>query len=115
MSEATDIEFMQRAVSLAKKGERTTQPNPRVGCVIVNEGRIVGQGYHHSAGELHAERVALLEAGEEARGATAYVSLEPCCHQGRTPPCTDGLIDAGVTKVVAHTIDAEVTNGTDQE
>ena len=101
MSEATDIEFMQRAVSLAKKGERTTQPNPRVGCVIVNEGRIVGQGYHHSAGELHAERVALLEAGEEARGATAYVSLEPCCHQGRTPPCTDGLIDAGVTKVVA--------------
>ena len=101
MSEATDIEFMQRAVSLAKKGERTTHPNPRVGCVIVNEGRIVGQGYHHSAGELHAERVALLEAGERARGATAYVSLEPCCHQGRTPPCTDGLIDAGVTKVVA--------------
>ena len=72
-----------------------------VGCVIVNQGKVVGEGFHVKAGELHAERLALQQAGINARGATAYVSLEPCCHQGRTPPCTDGLIDAGVSRVVA--------------
>lgn len=92
---------MHEVLSLAEKGRRTTQPNPRVGCLIVNDGEIVGSGYHRSAGELHAERLALVDAGEKARGATAYVNLEPCCHQGRTPPCTDALIDAGVSRVVA--------------
>ncbi len=96
-----DNAMMHTVLELAAQGAHTTQPNPRVGCIIVNDGEIVGQGYHHQAGELHAERLALAEAGDRARGATAYVNLEPCCHQGRTPPCTDGLIDAGVTKVVA--------------
>ena len=95
-----DRETMQRVLDLAARGSSTTQPNPRVGCVLVNDGRIVGEGFHHMAGELHAEREALKQAGEAARGATAYVNLEPCCHQGRTPPCTDGLIDAGVTRVI---------------
>ena len=93
--------YMQQALDLAVLGECTTQPNPQVGCVIVNSGEIVGQGHHVKAGELHAERNALIDAGEKARGATAYVNLEPCCHQGRTPPCTDALIDAGVSRVVA--------------
>ncbi len=93
--------MMEKVLELAAKGAATTQPNPQVGCIIVNDGVIVGEGYHHLAGELHAERLALAQAGDKARGATAYVSLEPCCHQGRTPPCTDGLIDAGITKVVA--------------
>lgn len=96
-----DQAMMQRVLELAAKGQKSTQPNPMVGCVIVNDGEIVGEGYHHMAGELHAERVALLAAGDKARGGTAYVNLEPCCHQGRTPPCTDGLIDAGVSRVVA--------------
>ena len=92
---------MQRVLELAARGKTTTQPNPMVGCVIVNDGQVVGEGFHHMAGELHAERVALQQAGDKARGATIYINLEPCCHQGRTPPCTDGLIDAGVTRVVA--------------
>jgi diaminohydroxyphosphoribosylaminopyrimidine deaminase/5-amino-6-(5-phosphoribosylamino)uracil reductase len=96
---------MQRVLELAELGAQTTQPNPMVGCVIVNDGQIVGEGFHHTAGELHAERLALAQAGPEARGATVYVNLEPCCHQGRTPPCTDGLIDAGISRVVAATRD----------
>jgi len=96
-----DSALMRRVLALAEMGLSTTQPNPRVGCVIVNGDEIVGEGYHHSAGGLHAEREALSQAGEKARGATVYVNMEPCCHQGRTPPCTDGLIDAGVSKVVA--------------
>jgi len=96
-----DQTHMQRVLDIAAKGETSTQPNPRVGCVIVNDGEVVGEGYHLAAGGLHAERLALQVAGELARGATAYVNLEPCCHQGRTPPCTDGLIDAGVSRVVA--------------
>lgn len=92
---------MQRVLELAAKGQFTTPPNPMVACVIVNDGDIVGEGFHHTAGELHAERLALKQAGAKARGATAYVNLEPCCHQGRTPPCTDGLIDAGISRVVA--------------
>ena len=100
-----DATMMQRVLELAEKGISSTHPNPRVGCVIVNDGKIVGEGYHASAGQLHAEREALRAAGENARGGTAFVNLEPCCHQGRTPPCTDGLIDAGITRVVAAIAD----------
>jgi len=100
-SNSRDNALMQKVLDLAEKGRKTTQPNPMVGCVIVNNGEIVGEGYHKIAGDLHAERVALKEAGELARGATAYVNLEPCCHQGRTPPCTDALIDAGIVRLVA--------------
>lgn len=96
-----DSAIMQRVLDLAAKGMNTTQPNPMVGCIIINNEEIVGEGFHQMAGDLHAERVALKAAGDRARGGTAYVSLEPCCHQGRTPPCTDALIDAGIRKVVA--------------
>ena len=96
-----DEALMERVFELAERGRFTTFPNPRVGCVLVNEGEIVGEGFHRKAGGLHAEREALKQAGEAARGATCYVNLEPCCHQGRTPPCTDGLIDAGVSRVIA--------------
>jgi len=99
--DSNDYAYMQRVLELAAQGRKSTQPNPMVGCVIVNDGNVVGEGFHVKAGELHAERLALQQAGSAARGATAYVSLEPCCHQGRTPPCTDGLIDAGVSRVVA--------------
>ncbi len=98
---AYDHEFMSRAIRLAKKGINTTQPNPRVGCVITQDNMIVGEGWHKKAGEAHAEINALLQAGSQAKGATAYVTLEPCCHTGKTPPCTDSLIKAGVTRVVA--------------
>ena len=100
-----DHAFMARAVQLAELGRFTTDPNPRVGCLIVRDGHIVGEGWHRRAGEPHAERHALIEAGERARGATAYVTLEPCCHQGRTPPCTDGLLEAGVARVVCAMVD----------
>lgn len=91
---------MARALALAAQGLHTTTPNPRVGCVIVRDGRIVGEGWHRRAGEAHAEAAALQQAGNAARGATAYVTLEPCSHFGRTPPCADALIAAGVTRVV---------------
>lgn len=95
-----DAELMRRAIELARNGLYTTDPNPRVGCVIVQGDRIVGQGWHMRTGDLHAERVALADAGEAARGATVYVSLEPCNHTGRTAPCSDALIAAGVARVV---------------
>ena len=98
---AADHEFMARALRLAERGLYTTDPNPRVGCVLVRDGQVVGEGWHRRAGEPHAERIALAAAGEAARGATAYVSLEPCSHHGRTPPCSEGLIAAGVARVVA--------------
>lgn len=101
MFSAADHEHMARALRLAERGLFTTTPNPRVGCVIVKNGAVAGEGWHERAGGPHAERVALLAAGEAARGATVYVTLEPCCHHGRTPPCTDALIDAGVARVVA--------------
>jgi diaminohydroxyphosphoribosylaminopyrimidine deaminase / 5-amino-6-(5-phosphoribosylamino)uracil reductase len=101
MSSDADHRHMARAIQLARKGLYTTHPNPRVGCVLVRQGEVVGEGYHRRAGEPHAERNALAQAGERARGATAYVTLEPCCHHGRTPPCTDGLIEAGIKRVVA--------------
>ena len=98
---AGDFEFMARALRLAERGLYTTAPNPRVGCVLVNDGRVVGEGWHERAGEAHAEVAALKAAGAAAAGATAYVSLEPCVHHGRTPPCTDALIAAKVGRVVA--------------
>ena len=93
-------QYMARAIALAKQGLYTTHPNPRVGCVIVKDGEIVGEGFHRKAGEGHAEVNALAMAGEHAKGATAYVTLEPCSHFGRTPPCSDGLIAAGIRHVV---------------
>ena len=96
-----DHAFMSRALRLAERGLNTTTPNPRVGCVVVRDGRIVGEGWHERAGEPHAEVHALRAAGANAKGATAYVSLEPCSHHGRTPPCTEALIASGVTRVVA--------------
>lgn len=97
----TDIALMRRALALAELGRFSTSPNPRVGCVIAHGGQIVGEGFHVRAGEPHAEVHALRQAGEMARGATAYVSLEPCAHHGRTPPCADALLTAGVARVVA--------------
>ena len=97
---AQDIPWMQAALELARQGIFSTAPNPRVGCVIVKSGEAIGKGFHVRAGEPHAEAYALREAGAAARGATAYVSLEPCAHQGRTPPCADALIAAGVARVV---------------
>ncbi len=102
---AADFEYMSRALQLAERGLFTTDPNPRVGCVLVKDGAVVGEGWHVRAGEAHAEIIALAQAGEQARGATAYVTLEPCCHHGRTPPCTEALINAGVTRVVAAMVD----------
>ncbi len=91
---------MARAIRLANQGLYTTHQNPLVGCVLTRDEVIVGEGFHRRAGEPHAERNALAVAGDKAEGATAYVTLEPCCHHGRTPPCTDGLIEAGVNRVV---------------
>ncbi len=105
MRPADDARFMARAIRLAERGLNTTHPNPRVGCVLVREGRIVGEGWHAFAGGPHAEIEALRTAGGAARGATAYVSLEPCSHHGRTPPCAEALIEAKVSRVVAAMVD----------
>ena len=99
-SAALDQRFMARALELARNGLYSTHPNPRVGCVIVQGTQTVGEGWHARAGEPHAEVYALRQAGAKARGATAYVTLEPCSHHGRTPPCADALINAGVARVV---------------
>lgn len=101
MFTAADHNYMRRALELAALGQYTTHPNPNVGCVIVKDGHIVGEGWHRKAGEPHAEVHALRAAGEAARGATAYVTLEPCSHYGRTPPCALALIEAGVSRVVS--------------
>jgi diaminohydroxyphosphoribosylaminopyrimidine deaminase/5-amino-6-(5-phosphoribosylamino)uracil reductase len=101
---AADHAFMARALQLARRGLYCTSPNPRVGCVMVRDGRVIGEGWHEGAGLPHAEAVALsaiVGAGDAAKGATAYVTLEPCSHFGRTPPCAEALIDAGVARVVA--------------
>jgi diaminohydroxyphosphoribosylaminopyrimidine deaminase / 5-amino-6-(5-phosphoribosylamino)uracil reductase len=98
---AVDPVPMARALELARRGLQTTHPNPRVGCVIVQGGEIVGEGFHERAGGPHAEIVALAQAGARARGADVYVSLEPCCHAGRTGPCTEALKAAGVGRVIA--------------
>ncbi|MHC6223763.1 bifunctional diaminohydroxyphosphoribosylaminopyrimidine deaminase/5-amino-6-(5-phosphoribosylamino)uracil reductase RibD [Pseudomonas sp. X10] len=96
-----DAHYMACALELARKGLYSTHPNPRVGCVIVRDGEVVGEGWHVRAGEPHAEVHALRQAGERARGACAYVTLEPCSHHGRTPPCAEALVTAGVARVVA--------------
>jgi len=101
MANAADHEYMAHALRLAQRGLYTATPNPRVGCVIVRDGAVVGEGWHERAGAPHAEVNALAAAGDRARGATAYVSLEPCHHHGRTPPCDEALIAAGVARVVA--------------
>jgi diaminohydroxyphosphoribosylaminopyrimidine deaminase/5-amino-6-(5-phosphoribosylamino)uracil reductase len=102
---AVDHGMMARALQLAERGLWTTSPNPRVGCVLVRAGEIVGEGWHEKAGEPHAEVHALRAAGDQAKGATAYVTLEPCSHHGRTPPCAEALIAAGVSRVVAAMTD----------
>lgn len=97
-----DEEYMQMALDLAEKARGCTSPNPLVGCVIVNpEGKIIGKGYHHKAGQPHAEIMAMRDAGDQVEGCTAYVTLEPCSHYGRTGPCCEALIKAGIKKVVA--------------
>ncbi|MFY9326991.1 MAG: bifunctional diaminohydroxyphosphoribosylaminopyrimidine deaminase/5-amino-6-(5-phosphoribosylamino)uracil reductase RibD [Georgfuchsia sp.] len=101
MFTSSDHEFMAHALRLAQRGLYTATPNPRVGCVMVRDGKVVGAGWHERAGEPHAEIHALQAAGANAHGATAYVTLEPCSHHGRTPPCADALIAAGITRVVA--------------
>jgi len=103
--------YLQRAYELAARGLGSTLPNPPVGALIVRDGEVVGEGYHHRAGAAHAETNALRQAGSRARGATLYISLEPCRHVGRTPPCTGALIEAGVARVVAGTIDPKHGGG----
>ena len=99
----TDEEYMQRALELAMRGAGWVNPNPLVGAVVVRDGRIIGEGWHPVFGELHAERQALADCrqrGEATEGATIYVTLEPCCHTGKTPPCTEALIEVGIARVV---------------
>lgn len=107
MGAAVDQAHMARALELARRGLYTTDPNPRVGCVIVRDGEVIGEGWHEFAGGPHAEVHALRQAGARAAGATAYVTLEPCNHQGRTPPCSDALIAAGIARVVAAMTDPD--------
>src|ERR671934_64152 len=98
-----DVEagWMQRALELAERGRGYVEPNPMVGAVVVRDGRVVGEGWHERFGAAHAEVHALAAAGDAARGATLYVTLEPCCHYGKTPPCTETILRAGVRRVVA--------------
>lgn len=98
--DAADSRFMARAMQLAWRGRYTAHPNPRVGCVLVKSGKIVGEGWHRKTGEAHAEIAALAAAGNSASGASAYVTLEPCSHHGKTPPCSDALIQAGISEVI---------------
>src|SRR6266849_1400428 len=100
-----DEKWMARALELAEKGRGYVEPNPLVGAVIVHDGMLVGEGWHEGFGKPHAEINALAGAGEAARGATLYVTLEPCCHHGKTPPCTDAVLGAGVAGVVAAMAD----------
>lgn len=101
----TDRDYMIRAIELAKKGTGWTNPNPLVGAVIVKEGRIIGEGFHRRYGELHAERNAIASLTEPAEGATMYVTLEPCCHYGKTPPCTEAILENGIRRVVIGSAD----------
>lgn len=97
--------YMEQAIELSLKGSGYVSPNPLVGCLIVKEGKIIGQGYHKKCGDLHAERMALANVCEDPKGASCYVSLEPCCHQGKQPPCTKDLIQAGIKKVYVSLLD----------
>lgn len=103
--------MLERALELAERGRGTTHPNPVVGAVVVREGEVVGEGWHERQGGPHAERVALEAAGERARGGTLYVTLEPCSHHGRTPPCVDAVLEAGIAHVVAGALDPHPTHG----
>ncbi len=105
MTARSDAEYLARAIKLAARGLYTTDPNPRVGCVLVKDGRVIGEGWHERTGGAHAERVALAHAGSAAAGATAYVTLEPCSFTGRTGACTTALIEAGIARVVCPGID----------
>lgn len=100
-----DEEYMKRAIELAKKGTGFVNPNPLVGAVIVKDDRIIGEGYHHKYGEAHAERDALANCHESPKGATIYVTLEPCCHHGKQPPCTEAILEAGISRVVVGSMD----------
>ena len=102
---------LERALELAERGRGTTRPNPVVGAVVVRDGRIMGEGWHVRKGGLHAEVVALEAAGEAARGATLYVTMEPCAHHGTTPPCTDAVLRAGIARVVAGSLDPHAGHG----
>ena len=101
----TDKQYMQEAIALAERGYGHTAPNPMVGCVLVKDGRTIGRGWHRQYGDLHAEREALAACTEDPAGATAYVTLEPCCHHGKQPPCTDALLEAGIARVVVGLTD----------
>lgn len=101
----TDLAFMAHALQLAEKGRFSTDPNPRVGCVLVKNGEIIGEGFHEKAGFSHAEINALKNATTNTNGATAYVTLEPCSHHGKTPPCCDALISAGIKRLVVAMTD----------
>lgn len=101
----TDEQYMKIAIELAQKGVGFVNPNPLVGAVIVKDGKIIGQGYHEKYGEFHAERNAIKNCEVSPKGGTMYVSLEPCCHHGKTPPCTDAIIESGITKVVVGAVD----------
>ena len=101
----TDRAYMQEAIALAERGRGHTAPNPMVGCVLVKDGRVIGRGYHHQYGGLHAERDALAACTEDPAGATMYVTLEPCCHHGKQPPCTDAILAAGIARVVVGATD----------
>ncbi len=100
MFSAADCAHMARALQLAARGVYTAHPNPMVGCVLVKDGAVVGEGWHQKAGEAHAEINALRAAGDKAKGATAYVTLEPCAHTGKTPPCANALVEAGIARVI---------------
>src|SRR5436190_6217132 len=101
----TDAQWMRRALDLAERGRGAVEPNPLVGAVVVRDGLLVGEGWHQRYGEAHAEVHALAAAGDAARGATLYVTLEPCCHVGKTPPCTEAVLRAGIERVVAAIAD----------
>src|SRR5256885_1524264 len=100
-----DAGHLRRAIELAGEARGMTSPNPLVGAVVVKDGRVIGEGLHRAAGEPHAERAALESCSENPSGATLYVSLEPCCHTGRTPPCTEAIVEAGIRRVVVASDD----------
>src|SRR5579862_7178432 len=100
---STNKHYMSAALTLAQQGRLSVSPNPMVGCVLVKNNQIIAQSFHQQAGQDHAESIALKNAGNEAKDATAYITLEPCCHHGKTPPCTDALIKAGIKEVYIAT------------
>src|ERR1051326_9214218 len=105
MRTAADESWMRRALELAERGRGWVEPNPLVGAVVVRDGTVVGEGWHEKFGLAHAEVNAIRQAGDRARGGTLYVTLEPCCHFGKTPPCTDAVIGAGIRRVVSAMLD----------